>query len=46
MPNPIVYFDVTIGGAAAGRIVFTLFAGNFVVFSSLLMPLKRLHSVT
>jgi len=26
MPNPKVYFDISIGGAAAGRIEFTLFA--------------------
>lgn len=26
MPNPRVYFDMTIGGSAAGRIVFELFA--------------------
>ncbi|EEQ97953.1 20 kDa cyclophilin precursor, putative [Perkinsus marinus ATCC 50983] len=26
MPNPVVYFDITIGGAPAGRITFELFA--------------------
>jgi peptidylprolyl isomerase len=26
MPNPKVFFDVTIGGAPAGRIVFELYA--------------------
>jgi cyclophilin family peptidyl-prolyl cis-trans isomerase len=26
MGNPVVFFDVSIGGKAAGRIVFTLFA--------------------
>ena len=25
-PNPRVYFDVSIGGSAAGRIIFQLFA--------------------
>lgn len=31
MVNPVVFFDVSIGGKAAGRIVFTLFAGNSLV---------------
>ena len=26
MPNPRVYFDITIGGQAAGRVVMELFA--------------------
>ena len=29
MVNPVVFFDVSIGGKAAGRIVFTLFAGKW-----------------
>ena len=28
MPNPTVFFDVTIGGAPAGKIVIELFAGG------------------
>lgn len=32
MVNPVVFFDVSIGGKAAGRIVFTLFAGNWWIF--------------
>jgi hypothetical protein len=28
MPNPLVFFDVTIGGAPAGRIEIELFVGS------------------
>ena len=28
MPNPVVFFDVTIGGAGGGRVVMELYAGN------------------
>lgn len=30
MPNPRVYFDVSIQGHSAGRIVMELFAGAFI----------------